>query len=77
MQLYDILAALFDVLDGAIELQTSKRTLRLRMSDEVTVSMTGYHHLSVLTPFSDPLASGFLAVSPRFDRKREMFLKVF
>lgn len=59
MQLYDILAGLFDVLDDAIELQTIKRTLRLWVSDEVTVSMAGCHHLS-LTPFSEPLASDFL-----------------
>lgn len=77
MPLYDILAALFDVVDGATELQTSIKTLRLWMSDEVAVSMTGYHHLSVLTPFSYPLASKLLAISHRFDRKREVFLKLF
>ena len=74
MQLYDILAALFDVLDDTVKLWTSKRTLKLWMSGEVTVRMTGYD-LSAFTPSSAPPTSNFLAVSPGFDREERGILK--
>lgn len=47
------------------------------MSGEVTVRMTGYD-LSVLTPFSVPPISNFLAVSLGFDREeRDIFKGIF
>lgn len=73
MQLYDILAALFYVLDDTIKLQTNKKTLRLWVPGGGTVRTAGDNLLSFLL-FLVPPPDKFLAVSPQCDRKeRDIF----